>query len=65
MAVNRSLKAFAFIALVMETFFAIIYSFHEGYVVNVAISDFNGLLVAVFLIMLLLIGNFKFTQVSD
>jgi hypothetical protein len=31
MGVDRSLKGFAIIAIVMEIFFAIIYGFHEGY----------------------------------
>jgi uncharacterized membrane protein len=57
MAVDKSLKSFAIIALVMETFFAIIYGFHEGYPTTVNFSDMNGLLVAVYLIMLLLVGT--------
>lgn len=57
MAVERSLRAFAIIAIIMEIFFAIIYGFHEGYVKDVQYADFNGLLVAVFLVMLLLVGK--------
>jgi uncharacterized membrane protein len=65
MAVDRSLKSFAVIALVMEVFFAIIYGFHEGYPAQVGYSDMNGLLVAVYLIMLLLVGRCFVTQVLD
>jgi hypothetical protein len=54
---NNSLKGFAVIAIVMEVFFAIIYGFHEGYTPTVSYADFNGLIVAIFLIMLLLIGT--------
>ena len=65
MAVDRSLKGFAVIAIVMEIFFAIIYGFHEGYVNTVTYADFNGLLVAVYLTMLLLIGTCPLTKASD
>jgi hypothetical protein len=57
MAVDRSLKGFAVIAIVMEIFFAIIYGFHEGYTNNVQYADFNGLIVAIYLVMLLLVGK--------
>lgn len=57
MATQRSLKGFAVMALVMQVFFAIIYAFEEGYSPVVSYSDFNGLLAAVFLMMLLLVGT--------
>lgn len=57
MAASTSLRAFAIIAMVMEIFFAIIYGFHEGYTKDVQYADFNGLIVAVFLVMLLLVGK--------
>lgn len=57
MAVDRSLRGFAIIAIVMEIFFAIIYGFEEGYTKDVQYADFNGLMVAVFLVMLLLVGT--------
>lgn len=60
MAAEQSLQKFARIAIVMEIFFAIIYGFHEGYTTTVQYSDFNGLLVAIFLVMLLLIGKPSF-----
>jgi hypothetical protein len=63
MAGSRSLKGFAIIVLVMQTFFAIIYGFEEGYNQTVSYSDFNGLLATVFLCMLLLIGTSASTQV--
>lgn len=65
MGVDRSLKGFAIIAIVMEIFFAIIYGFHEGYTLDVQYADFNGLIAAVYLIMLLLIGTYPSTQVLD
>lgn len=58
MTAAKSLKGFAVIALIMETFFAIIYAFEEGYSKTVNFADMNGLIVAVFLTMLLLVGNF-------
>jgi hypothetical protein len=57
MATERSLRGFALITLVMQVFFGIIYAFEEGYSSSVSYSDFNGLLAAVFLSMLLLIGT--------
>lgn len=57
MAADRSLKGFAIIAIVMEIFFAIIYGFHEGYSPTVNYADINGLFVALYLVMLLLIGK--------
>jgi hypothetical protein len=63
MGVDRSLKGFAIIAIVMEIFFAIIYGFHEGYTKDVQYADFNGLIAAVYLVMLLLIGTPHSTQV--
>ena len=65
MAVDKSIKAFAVIAIVMEVFFAIIYGFHEGYTKSVNYADANGLIVAIYLVMLLLIGNSNFIQVLD
>ena len=43
----------------MQIFFGIIYAFEEGYASTVTYADFNGLLAAVFLCMLLLIGTSK------
>jgi hypothetical protein len=60
MAVNRSLKSFAIIAIILEIFFAIIYAFEEGYVAVPTDGDFNGLLSAIYLIMLLLIGKLSY-----
>lgn len=57
MAANKSLKGFAIIAIVFEIFFAIIYGFELGFTKTVSFSDMNGLIVAVFLTMLLLVGN--------
>lgn len=57
MAVERSLKGFATIVLIMEIFFSIIYAFEEGYAQTVTYSDFNGLVATIFLCMLLLIGT--------
>ena len=57
MATERSLRGFAIITLVMQVFFGIIYAFEEGYASTVSYADFNGLLAAVFLCMLLLIGT--------
>jgi hypothetical protein len=57
----RSLKGFAVIAFVMELFFALIYGFEEGFSKTVNFADMNGLIVAVFLTMLLLVGKFAVT----
>jgi len=62
MATERSLRGFALITLVMQVFFGIIYAFEEGYSATVSYSDFNGLLAAVFLCMLLLIGIIEMTK---
>lgn len=59
MNTEKSLKAFAVIAFVFEIFFAIIYGFEEGFSKTVSYSDMNGLIVAVFLTMLLLVGKFR------
>jgi hypothetical protein len=64
MAPSTSLKGFAVIVLVMEVFFAIIYAFEEGYSSTVTFEDYNGLLTALFLSMLLLIGTQSPTQDS-
>lgn len=56
MAVASDLKAFAVVAIVMEVFFAIIYGFHQGYTSTVEFADFNGLIVVIYLLMLLLVG---------
>ena len=62
MATVRSLRGFAAITLFMQIFFGIIYAFEEGYSPNVSYADFNGLLAAVFLCMLLLVGTPLDTQ---
>ena len=65
MATVRSLRGFAAITLVMQIFFGIIYAFEEGYSPTVSYADFNGLLAAVFLCMLLLVGICFSTQDLD
>ena len=60
MNTDKSLKGFVAIAFVFEVFFAIIYGFQEGFSQTVNYADMNGLIVAVFLVMLLLVGNFSF-----
>ena len=62
MATVRSLRGFAAITLFMQIFFGIIYDFEEGYSPIVTFVDFNGLLAAVFLCMLLLVGTSTDTQ---
>ena len=56
MAVAGELKSFAAMAIIMEVFFAIIYGFHQGYTTTVEFADFNGLIVVIYLLMLLLVG---------
>lgn len=57
MGVDLSLKGFAISALILEVFFAIIYSLTQSYSVNLSNADFNGLMVSIFLCFLILIGK--------
>lgn len=60
MAATASLKGFAIAALILEVFFAIIYAFTVGYARSQGFDELNGLLTALFLSMLLLIGKSPF-----
>ena len=57
MAPTTSLKGFAIGALIMEIFFAIIFSLTQGYSQNMSLLDFNGLISTFYLVFLLLIGK--------
>lgn len=57
MGVDGSLKGFAIVALVLQVFFAIIFSLTQSYSANLSALDFNGLIGGIFLCFLILIGK--------
>ena len=57
MAVVGSLRIYAFTAIIMEIFFAVIYAFQQGVVQTSTFADFDGLILTVFLSILLLVGT--------